>query len=196
MARRNDHTRDELRLMALTAAEGLLDSGGSQSLSMRRIAQSIGYTHGTLYLIFDNLDDLIVELNARTLDALIAHLQRSSACVAPAQARATAMAVAYFSFAREHCARWRLIFEHHLQNNTSDKPPAVITERIVNGYELVDAALDINQSDNEPLLGASFWAAVHGITVLALDHKLVGANGMELDPHKVIERTVQVYVTN
>ena len=196
MARRNDHTRDELRTMALTAAESLLATGGPQSLSMRRIAQSIGYTHGTLYLIFDNLDDLIVELNARTLDELIAHLRLSSASMAPGRTSAKALALAYFSFAREHCARWRLIFEHHLRDNTSDNSPAVITERIASGYELVEAALEIKQTDNEPLLGASFWAAVHGITVLALDHKLVGANGMELDPHEVIERTVQMYVTS
>ena len=42
MARRNDHSRDELRRMSLEAAETILAGEGAGALSVRRIAQSIG----------------------------------------------------------------------------------------------------------------------------------------------------------
>lgn len=70
MARRSDHSRDELREMALTAAEQIVLENGYESLSARKVASAIGYTVGTLYLVFENLDDLVLQVNARTLDRL------------------------------------------------------------------------------------------------------------------------------
>ena len=39
-------------------------------MSARKVATAIGYTVGTLYLVFENIDDLILNVNARTLDRL------------------------------------------------------------------------------------------------------------------------------
>ena len=74
MARRSDHTREELRRMALDAARAIIESDGLRALSTRRLAKAIGYTPGTLYQLFEDLDDLIIEVNVETLDALHAAL--------------------------------------------------------------------------------------------------------------------------
>ncbi len=70
MARRSDHSRDELYDMALEAARQIAEKEGLRGLKARGIAREIGYTIGTLYNLFEDLDDLIVHLNGRTLDAL------------------------------------------------------------------------------------------------------------------------------
>ena len=44
MARRSDHTRDELRRMALDAARAIVEEDGLRGLSTRRLAKAIGYT--------------------------------------------------------------------------------------------------------------------------------------------------------
>ena len=59
MARRSDHSREELREMALAATEEIIDQQGLAGLTARKVAAGIGYTVGTLYLVFRNLDDLI-----------------------------------------------------------------------------------------------------------------------------------------
>ena len=63
MGRRNEHSRAELREIALQAAEHLVAEGGLAALSTRKVAAHIGYTVGSLYLVFHNLDDLIIQMN-------------------------------------------------------------------------------------------------------------------------------------
>ena len=70
MARRADHTREELHRMALDAAREIVDAEGLRGIKARKIMDKIGYTVGTLYQLFDDLDDLIVHMNTETLDAL------------------------------------------------------------------------------------------------------------------------------
>ena len=51
MARRSDHSRDEIREMALNAAKTIVEREGAAALSTRKIANEIGYTAGSLYLV-------------------------------------------------------------------------------------------------------------------------------------------------
>ena len=44
--------------MAMAAAREIAEKEGLRGLTARRIAREIGYTVGTLYNLFDNLDDL------------------------------------------------------------------------------------------------------------------------------------------
>ncbi len=70
MARRSDHSREEIKELALNATEEIVAEAGFQALSARKVASAIGYTVGTIYLVFKNLDDLIMQVNARTLETL------------------------------------------------------------------------------------------------------------------------------
>lgn len=70
MGRRNEHSREQQRDMAIAAAERLIVCEGTSGFSMRKVAQDIGYTVGQLYLLFRNQDDLFLALNERTADAI------------------------------------------------------------------------------------------------------------------------------
>lgn len=74
MGRRNDHSRDELKDMVIVAAEKILVEEGYSKLTTRRIAKEIGYTVGSLYMVIKNVDDLMLLLNARTLQLLLEKL--------------------------------------------------------------------------------------------------------------------------
>ena len=76
MGRRNEHSREELKDLALRAAGDIVSESGAAQLSMREVARRIGYTVGALYIVFENLDDLIVNLNERTVIELRAALER------------------------------------------------------------------------------------------------------------------------
>lgn len=43
---------------------------GLSGFSTRQIAKKIGYTLGTLYNIFESYDDIILHINAATLDEM------------------------------------------------------------------------------------------------------------------------------
>lgn len=110
MARRNQHSREELQALAVHAVRELVAEQGLAKLSVRKVAERIRYTPGMLYHIFANLDDLILHANAATLDALLAQMETGK--TASPQQALHHMASAYLDLARDQTALWQLSLIH------------------------------------------------------------------------------------
>src|SRR3954462_11011264 len=130
MGRRNEHSREELKELALRAAAEIVarddgkgdGKGGAAALSMREVARRIGYTVGALYIVFQNLDDLIVQLNERTVIELREARERiRGRSNQPAQ-NLRLLVPAYLGYALLHTARWRLVVEHRLPDDQKAPP--------------------------------------------------------------------------
>lgn len=182
MARRSDHTREQLREMALSQAEAVIARDGLDALSMRKIAKAIGYTVGTLYLIFPNQDALLLAVNLRTADALHGHLLDRIAAAEPAdELRAAAMGYIDFAVANPH--RWRLIFELR-----ADEPEqaAQVQRRVDQLFALIESLLAARRPalDSTALRhhATALWAGVHGIAALQVTGKLGWSGATESHP--------------
>lgn len=174
MARRSDHSRDEIHEMALLAAERLLETEGAGGLSTRKVATEIGYTVGTLYLVFENLDDLVLQINGRTLDRLYDTLIQATKDCADPQHCIEAMAHAYIEFAIAHRKRWQLVFEHVV---TGDGPlPGDYQSKVQRMFDLVEsqlnALLGVKASLQAANAARALWCGVHGVCSLAISQKL------------------------
>lgn len=172
MARPREHSTDELRELALTAAERLLEEQGSQALSARRIAAAIGYSAASLYSVFRNLDDLSWQLNARSLTKL--HASLAEVADASPRARLHAYAQRYIDFARAYPRRWSLLFEHRTPDSLQvPEWLSASIERLFVQLEVPLRALAPDAGDGEIRLTArTLWGAVHGIAVLRQRDKL------------------------
>ncbi len=174
MARRNDHSRDEIREMALNAAEKIIAEEGAKGLSARKVAAAIGYTVGTLYLVFDNLDDLILHINARTLDLLHAQMLEEQSRHSTAMERLLQLGHTYISFADKESHRWELVFEHRLPEG--QQPPQWFREKVARMFALVEAELVQLGTKHTPeeikQAAAALWSGVHGICILAISKQL------------------------
>jgi AcrR family transcriptional regulator len=195
MGRRNQHSREQQRDMAIAAAELILVREGFAGLSMRKVADAIGYTVGQLYLIFQNQDDLLAIINERTTDAIYGHLRDRTELVDEPLARLRALAAAYIEFAQKHPHRFRMLFEHQL-------PPAMAPRasselRIKRMFELVESNL-------APLLpkasaarlrqtAATLWSGVHGIAALAVSGKFKWVG--QSDDNRYSDELVDTFVT-
>lgn len=170
MARRNEHSKDELREKAIAAAEAIVVSDGYRSLNARRVAAEMDYTAGTLYLLFKNFDDLIMQVNGRTLDVLHTALTRPHA----ADGSVEALAIAYIRFAHEHNQRWKLLYEYHPSDDIIR--PDWYQEKLERLFALVETALQGEKSDIPPtqrrIAATALWGAIHGICTLELDERL------------------------
>jgi AcrR family transcriptional regulator len=180
MARRSDHSREEIREMALSSAEEIIATQGYQMLSARKVAGAIGYTVGTLYLVFDNLDDLILQVNGRTLDRLHEQiLQEQEQCEDP-EARLLQLGHSYISFADSEPHAWKTIFEHRLSDE--HQAPAWYRQKVDRMFALVEerlAQLPGERSAEEIAQAArAIWGGVHGICILAINQTL-GVAGVE-----------------
>ncbi len=181
MARRSEHSLEEIKEMVLNAAESIIEEGGFSELTMRKIAMDIGYTVGSIYMVFDNMSDLILHINARTLDAIAAEMERAagieSGCCAEELARI------YLRYAAKNFNRWSLIFEYRLPKSLT--LPAWYQEKIEHVFKVFEAQLAALAPecsvDGSKQAARVLWGGVHGIAMLSLSGKLrlVGVDDVE-----------------
>jgi AcrR family transcriptional regulator len=194
MARRNDHSREEIQAMAIEAAIRILNEESPGSLSTRKVAKSIGYTVGTLYLVFKNLDELILKVNAATLDELESAIEAVSQDQPDPISTLKAMALAYLHYAQDHFARWSLLFTHQLP---TDQPvPNWFDAKVAAVFEKVQAPLhEIHPDcDEQTCLQAAreIWSGVHGACDLGLKGKL--SLGGEFKADLLVESLIENYL--
>ncbi len=179
MGRRNEHTREELREIALQAAEHLVAEHGLAGLSTRKVVSCIGYTVGSLYMVFRNLDDLIAQMNERTLEVLQARLLAAIADRPPPATAIQALAQAYITFALAETPRWLAIYQHRMPEG--QPLPESFTAKVVGMFELVQQQLALLCPRRSPediaLAARALWSGVHGICILGFDQKLEMAGG-------------------
>ncbi|QYK13079.1 WHG domain-containing protein [Shewanella rhizosphaerae] len=187
MARRKEHTHDEIRAMATTAVLRHLEVEPLDSLSLRKVAAAIGYVPSTLVNLFGSYQGLLLAVAEQTLDELYRHLaakaqiSQANASQAPAaQSQASessqleAMAAAYQQFAFAQPRAFQLIFELKAteEQGLSDHHAQLIAQL----FGLIESCLArlLPELSAEQLLLASraLWGGVHGLVSLALDDKL------------------------
>jgi AcrR family transcriptional regulator len=173
MGRRSSHTAEELRELILEAATSLISEGGLAGVSAREIARRIGYSPGTLYNVFENLDDLVLTIEGRLIDGLAAELDSVRAKGSPIE-QALALGRAYLKFTSDNPKLWNLLFEHHLPAGR-DVPQwyQQKLDGVMQRVEAVVAPLMPDRSPEDVTRSAHvLWAGVHGITSLATADKL------------------------
>ncbi len=191
MARRSDHSRDELLEMALIAARELAEEDGLRGVTARGVARKIGYTIGTIYNLFDDLDDLIVHLNVITLDRLYGALSSKRLGKGPEKDLLT-LARAYVRFTQDHPRLWGLLFEHRLPEGRS--LPDWYYERVFRLYGLIENAIEpyftARQQRQRLHTARVLWCSIHGICSLAELHKLAAIEA----PSEMVKTLVTNFV--
>jgi AcrR family transcriptional regulator len=183
MARRSDHSREEIRRLALDAAEQIVVGEGFKGLSTRKVATAIGYTVGTLYHLFANLDDLVLQVNGRTLDDLYSWVEARHSAAASARDRLLALANAYIAYAENKTPRWNMLFEYVA--SADNQLPEWYMQKLARLFAPAETALQpLAGEHSEPALQQAarvLWASVHGICTLKIRHRMDLAGGQSTE---------------
>lgn len=185
MARRNKHSLEEIREMVLDAAETIIINEGYSALKVRRIAMDIGYTVGSIYMVFANMADLVIRIKANTVDDLNAELQQVPDC-APEHYIAE-LAKAYLRFAGRNFNRWSMIF---VQDTEFPDWYRQKIDQLFSRVETQFAQLAPGCSEQQSRQAArALWSGVHGICTLSLTGKQDAAaiNDVENDVVLLVE---------
>ena len=173
MARRADHKREELYDMSLVAAKRIVEEHGFARLTARNVAQDIGYSPGTLYNLFENLDDLAVHLNGRTLDALFASL-RQTELSGHADTDVQALCQRYMTFLDQNTNLCELLFDNSY--SAGYLPPDWYRQKVATGLEILGAALapvfSAGRDAEKKEAARTLWASLQGICSLSRNGKL------------------------
>lgn len=184
MGRRAVHSPEELRQLILDASRTIVERNGISGLSAREIARMIGYSPGTLYNIFENLDDILLTLQVQLLGRIVDHLKHVP-LGANGEENVDALTRAYVDFALANKRMWNLLFAHSVQS--SNTVPQPFHEHLNNLAEIMRKALAplAPAATHEELdtTARALFAGVHGICAVAASEK-----GAHLTP-----ATAQVY---
>jgi AcrR family transcriptional regulator len=177
--------RERTRGLMIDIAERILTTEGLPALQARRVAKEADCAVGTLYNIFDGLDDLIITANARTLSALGETLvaARDASTDKSVHGRLNALAMAYLEFARRNERAWRAVFEHHMAPGRD--VPGWYRDDQAKLFAFVEEVLSSSgmAAADRARAARAMFAAVHGIVALALDQKLAPTDPADATVH-------------
>jgi len=185
MGRRNDHSRDKIKQMAIDAGRKIIEEKGFSGLSARKVAGEIGYTVGTLYNVFENFTDLICHINDKTLDGLKSYLEDS---VDPHQNSIDSLKKlgdSYVQFARDNTHLWLALFE--FQHPKDFLLPQWYSDKVRSVFEVplkIIAPMFHGNLKRAEYEARVIWGGVHGICLLGMSKRL-GLGSEELLKSKV-----------
>ena len=182
MARRADHTPDQLRALLIEAGSDSLAERGFARFSAREAARRAGYTVGTIYNVFGSLDAFLLAINTRTFSRWTASLETALARCGPDDDRIAILVHAYFDFAEANENSWMAIYDHRRPAALELNPEEVEERRRLTSIvdREVARALGRPVSAETMRLTRSLIATVHGHCVLKLGGSL--ALMSETDP--------------
>jgi AcrR family transcriptional regulator len=182
MGRRADHQRDELTRIALDAGERLIAEQGMHGLTVRTLMKSIGYSAGTFYNLFSNMDDFLLRLSGRTLERLADETRTAQSgprSTTDAKADFKKMLALYLDFTRRNSNLWQVVMQHRLPNGALQ--PRWYRVKVIGVLGLVEKTLQpafVNMSRQECKRHAlTLWAATEGICAATAQGSLISMSG-------------------
>jgi len=184
---RREREKQELREAILGAAQELFLAHGYEGLSMRHVAERIGYTPTTIYLYFEDKDDLLFAVMDQAYDRFTADLEAAYRSTDDPLQRLRSLTQAYIRFALQNQEAYQMIFMQRpdflLKWKAGTKQPraaslSILKDAIQQAQEVgVIRAGDIDQQSD------LLWAVVHGAASLAITMP-------ELFGHGRLEQTI------
>lgn len=191
---RRERGRMEMRSAILDAAREIVAAEGVDRLTIRAVAQAVGYSAGALYEYFDSKEDILTALYFEGSDGLAGQCERTVASHVEGSTAVEALIAlghAYRSYALSHPELYRLVFGGF---KTLPEPLAAdCPEESHGGFDtLIQVAIQgvTEQSMVDlppPVIAAAAWSAVHGFVSLELSGHLTGGDGPGEPPASVVE---------
>lgn len=102
--------RTQRRQQILDTASQLFSEHGYENVTLRAIAEKLGYAHAALYRYFPDKGSLLAEICRETFDRLIVELDAQEAKARGAKARLFAVSLGFVRFGVAHPHHFRVLF--------------------------------------------------------------------------------------
>lgn len=157
----------------MDAAREMFVDEGYQNVSMRKIADKIGYSATTIYLYFDDKTDLLHQICEQTFARLAKNISAINELSDNPLEKLRSGLREYVYFGLKHPSQYEIVFITPLPKlptaefETTNGRAAFDTLRLAVG-ECVSANL-LKTKDVE-LISQTLWAGIHGVTSILIKH--------------------------
>ena len=167
---RREQQKQELRETILTAAAELFLEQGYDRFSLRQVAERIGYSPTTIYLYFQNKDDLLFQVVYEGFRRFSEQLVGVLESVEDPMERLREVGRSYIQFGLDNPAYYSLMFVQRTdflqhQPSVEEGKPIDLMERL---HVAIQEAIDAGalRPGDAVAYGDAMWAAVHGVVSL------------------------------
>lgn len=166
--------REEVRASILETARDIAASEGWSCVTVRKVAERIGYTAPIIYEHFGSKDVMLTEILKQGYEAMYGYLARSVEGKDDSGERLRAMAVGFWNFAHERTELYQLMYglEGALVADKDAREYAGPSVKLV-GDELMRFNPDRVNETNLGVNVAELWSMFHGLISLDLSGYLV-----------------------
>ena len=159
----------------IQAAIELLREVGYDAISMRKIANRIEYSVGTLYIQYKDKDELFFDVQQAAFEEGFAYIKRIPAESAPMD-RLMTLGQRYVQFGLENPDLYRLMFimeepMHALDQDEQWYASLQLHDLLTSTVQECIEAGDIQSSDLDSL-SFGLWALVHGMVSLRISNRV------------------------
>lgn len=172
-----EETKDiSLKERIIEAARQVLLSEGYRNFSLRKIAREIDVSATSIYLHFENKDDLVHTLMEEAIERLNNQLERQAKSHDDPIEKLEALAHEYANFALKHPREYQVIYLTSSDEMT--RYPKDKFRKARKGYEIVTNVLQQGVesgliAEDKPRMAAyTFWAQLHGVMSVVLSKRL------------------------
>ena len=164
-----------LRQEILDAARELFAKEGYESVSMRRIAEKIEYSPTTIYLYFQDKQELIEEICNQTFALLSKKIEKISATGGDPVERLKAGMRAYIEFGLKNPDQYRVTLmtpweEREPKKDISDTEGWKTFQHLVRAVAVCVEASRFRETD-VMAISQSLWVTMHGLTSAQITHR-------------------------
>lgn len=186
-----EETKDvSLKERIVDAARQVLLSEGYRNFSLRKIARQVDTSATSIYLHFENKDDLVHTLMEEAIERLNNQLEKESAKFDDPIEKLEALAHEYVNFALKYPREYQVIYL--ISSDEMTRYPKEKFRKARKGYEIVTHVLQQGQesgllAEDKPRIAAyTFWAQLHGVMSVVLSKRL----DTKLDQQEFIEEAI------
>ena len=171
-AERRAQRKAETRSAILDAAAELFREGGFERFSLRQVAEATGYSPTTIYLYFDDKDDLLFHVALHGFRRFGEMLQAAYDGSDEPLERLRALGRAYLLFGLDHPVHYRLMFMQ--RGEFLERTPPEGYDAFIDSFGvLVRVVRECQEArlveEGDPMdLAMLIWTGVHGIVGLAV----------------------------
>lgn len=165
-----------LKRKILNAARQVLVADGYRNFSLRKVARQIDVSATSIYLHFENKDDLVHTLMEEAIERLNKRLESRVKNVEDPIEKLQVLAREYADFALDHPREYQVIYLS--SSDEMSRYPREKFRKARKGYKIVSAVLEegvhaglINE-ERPQVASYTFWAQLHGVMSVVLSKRL------------------------
>lgn len=177
----------------LKVAEEIVLQEGWQSVSMRKIAEAIGYSLPVVYNHFESKDAIQEEFVRNGFNMLAVAMQSTLEKYTDPEQQLTQMALTYYDFAFSNSAYYKMMFGLGIPSCQKAKEIEEICKFSGNIIQVISSLMHETDEQRKYLKFHTLWSILHGLTSINMVNITAAPDEMQ---QQILLDAIQGFIKN